>query len=406
MPENLGNSIGLDAVQENLRKLVMAHYVEHCLTPEPGLASPTEEDAPARKRGAAKRKLDVSEPQVDCNAAEDQVVLCRAKFEEFIRRLRHKFGAQGVGINYGLLGNNLPPPDTVIRLLNSKNIKTVRIFEPDPNVLRALGNSGIEVVLGTLNEDLQQLAENPAFATQWVNTNVIPYVPAVKIRYISAGNEVILGPLAQFVAGAIQNLDIALKASNVSVPVSTAIQFDAIGQSFPPSSGAFKNDAVGAITPVVAFLVSKQYPILANVYPYFAYASDTVNIRLDYALGTASGPVVTDGPLLYSNLFDAMVDALYAALEKVGGPGLRIVVSETGWPSAGNGDVAVVPNTQVYVNNVLAHVKSAVGTPKRPGIPIETHIFALFNENLKPAGVEQNFGLYYPNMTEVYAVTF
>ncbi|XP_021690009.2 putative glucan endo-1,3-beta-glucosidase GVI [Hevea brasiliensis] len=315
-------------------------------------------------------------------------------------------GAQGVGINYGLLGNNLPPPDTVIRLLNSKNIKTVRIFEPDPNVLRALGNSGIEVVLGTLNEDLQQLAENPAFATQWVNTNVIPYVPAVKIRYISAGNEVILGPLAQFVAGAIQNLDIALKASNVSVPVSTAIQFDAIGQSFPPSSGAFKNDAVGAITPVVAFLVSKQYPILANVYPYFAYASDTVNIRLDYALGTASGPVVTDGPLLYSNLFDAMVDALYAALEKVGGPALRIVVSETGWPSAGNGDVAVVPNAQVYVNNVLAHVKSAVGTPRRPGIPIETHIFALFNENLKPAGVEQNFGLYYPNMTEVYAVTF
>ncbi|XP_057995885.1 putative glucan endo-1,3-beta-glucosidase GVI [Hevea brasiliensis] len=101
-----------------------------------------------------------------------------------------------------------------------------------------------------------------------------------------------------------------------------------------------------------------------------------------------------------------MVDALYAALEKVGGPGLRIVVSETGWPSAGNGDVAVVPNTQVYVNNVLAHVKSAVGTPRRPGIPIETHIFALFNENLKPAGVEQNFGLYYPNMTEVYAVTF
>ncbi|KAJ9139880.1 hypothetical protein P3X46_030573 [Hevea brasiliensis] len=304
-------------------------------------------------------------------------------------------GAQGVGINYGLLGNNLPPPDTVIRLLNSKNIKTVRIFEPDPNVLRALGNSGIEVVLGTLNEDLQQLAENPAFATQWVNTNVIPYVPAVKIRYISAGNEVILGPLAQFVAGAIQNLDIALKASNVSVPVSTAIQFDAIGQSFPPSSGAFKNDAVGAITPVVAFLVSKQYPILANVYPYFAYASDTLLVLL-----------LTDGPLLYSNLFDAMVDALYAALEKVGGPGLRIVVSETGWPSAGNGDVAVVPNTQVYVNNVLAHVKSAVGTPRRPGIPIETHIFALFNENLKPAGVEQNFGLYYPNMTEVYAVTF
>lgn len=52
-----GNSVGMGAVQENLRKLVMARYVEHCPTAEPFLESPTEDDAPARKRGAKSSKV-------------------------------------------------------------------------------------------------------------------------------------------------------------------------------------------------------------------------------------------------------------------------------------------------------------------------------------------------------------
>ena len=129
-------------------------------------------------------------------------------------------------------------------------------------------------------------------------------------------------------------------------------------------------------------------------------------MRLDYSLFTANGVVVHDGALGYSNLFDAILDATYSALEKVGGSNVDIVVSETGWPSGGNGVGATLENAKTYNNNVVAHVEKHAGTPKRPGKAIETYLFAMFNENQKPEGTEQNFGLYQPDMTEVYHVDF
>ncbi|KAK9292427.1 hypothetical protein L1049_020397 [Liquidambar formosana] len=62
----------------------------------------------------------------------------------------------GIGVNYGLLGDNLPTPDKVTALLRSRNIRKVRIFEPNPEVLKAFKGSDLEVVLGVHNLDLQQ----------------------------------------------------------------------------------------------------------------------------------------------------------------------------------------------------------------------------------------------------------
>lgn len=109
--------------------------------------------------------------------------------------------------------------------------------------------------------------------------------------------------------------------------------------------------------------------------------------------------VVQDGSLGYTNLFDAMVDSVYSALEKTSGSGVEVVVSETGWPSTGDGTGATIDNARTYNNNVVAHVASGGGTPKRPGKATETYLFAMFNENQKPVGMEQNFGLYHPDMT-------
>ncbi|CAL1404964.1 unnamed protein product [Linum trigynum] len=318
-------------------------------------------------------------------------------------------GATSIGINYGLLGDNLPPPERCVSLLKSRNVNRVRIFDPNHDVLTALANAGgMEVVLGTLNADLEQLASSPSFAAQWVSAHVIPFRPRLKFRYITAGNEVIPGPMAHLVLNAIKNLDSALKSAQITdVPVTTAIGMASIGKSYPPSAGEFSDESRPYAGPVVEFLASNGYPLLANVYPYFAYKSDPANIAREYALGNSvaggGGKRVVDGNLEYQGLFDAMVDAMYAAAEKVNGGGLKVVVSETGWPSAG-AEVATVDNARAYVNNVASKARSGAGTPRRQGSEVETYLFALFNEDLKPQGEEQNFGLYRPDLTEVYKV--
>ncbi|KAK9178801.1 hypothetical protein WN943_027995 [Citrus x changshan-huyou] len=312
-------------------------------------------------------------------------------------------GAQVIGVNYGLLGNNLPSADQVIALIKSNKINKVRIFQPYQGVLQTLKDSNLEVVLGTLNEDLQQLATDQSFAANWVKDNVLAYIPSVKFRYITLGNEVIPGQYANFVYDAMQNVQNALKAANVNVPVTTVVSYAVLGSSYPPSNASFGQDSSAAMSKIVPFLQQNQYPLLANVYPCFAYFGEPTTIDADYALGNPNASFVYDGTLSYNNMFDAMIDAMYVALEKVGGNGVKVVVSETGWPSAG-ADLATTNNAKTYVNNVIQRVLTGKGTPKRPETPLEAYIFALFNENQKPAGTEQNLGLFYPDITPVYPV--
>jgi hypothetical protein len=177
-----------------------------------------------------------------------------------------------------------------------------------------------------------------------------------------------------------------------------------VNLSYPPSAGAFSTSAGPYINPIVQFLATTGAPLLVNVYTCFSYIDNPQHIDLGYALLNPKGPAVQDGDLNYHNLFDVSLDALYSALERAGGLNVEIVVSETGWLSMGN-DAATFSHAEDYYQNVINHI--ANGTPKRPGRPIETYLFAMFDENQKGgAETERHFGLFFPNKQPKYQLQF
>ncbi|KAG2603262.1 hypothetical protein PVAP13_5KG759100 [Panicum virgatum] len=270
-------------------------------------------------------------------------------------------GVESVGVCYGMVGNDLPPPTAVVKLYKSLGINRMRIYAPDTHVLGALRGSGIRLVLGVANEDL---AANRASAASWVRANVKPYNPAVRIAYVAAGNEV-QGGAARSILPAMRNLAAALAAAGLAgVKVSTCVRLDVVASSFPPSGGVF---AQPYMADIARFLAAAGAPLLANVYPYFAYKEDPRSISLGYA---------------------------------------TVVVSESGWPSAG-GFAASVENARAYNQGVVEHSGKGKGTPKRPGAALEAYVFAMFNENQKPGDpTEKSFGLFHPNKSAVSPIRF
>ncbi|KAK4708962.1 hypothetical protein R3W88_029887 [Solanum pinnatisectum] len=285
----------------------------------------------------------------------------------------------------------------------------MRTYDPITETLPALKGSEIEVILDIPNSKLQSLGV-PQEADNWVTTNVMNYAKKVKIRYINVGNEIspVNNGTSQFVPflfPALTNVQQSITKSGLQdqVKVSTAIETGLLANTYPPSQSAFREDTMGFIKPIIEFLKQNNAPLQANIYPYFGYIGDPEHVQLPYALFTQEQP----DPSGYTNLFDAMLDSVYYAIDKtIGENNFEIVVSESGWPSEG-GVGASVENAATYYTKLMDHVKSNNGTLHRPGKPIETYLFAMFDENLKiGADTEKHFGVFHPDKTQKYNLSF
>lgn len=314
-----------------------------------------------------------------------------------------------IGVNYGTVADNLPPPSQVATFLKTQTtIDRVKIFDANPDILRAFANTGLAVTVTVGNGDVPALAKLPG-AQSWVANNILPFHPRTVINRIAVGNEILATSDKSLIAHllpAMKSLHSALKLANVTdIQVSTPHSLGILApNSEPPSAGRFRRgyDKV-VFAPMLEYHRQTKSPFMINPYPFFGFSPNTLN----YALFKPNGGVFDNATgLNYTNMFDAQMDAVFSAMKKVGYDDVDIVVAETGWPSAGdpNQPGVSLENALSYNGNLVKHVNSGKGTPLMPNRTFETYIFSLFNENLKPTISERNYGLFKPDLNPVYDV--
>ncbi|XP_055815317.1 glucan endo-1,3-beta-glucosidase-like [Solanum dulcamara] len=319
-----------------------------------------------------------------------------------------------IGVCYGKLANILPTDQDVTNLYKANGIRKMRICYPDTIIFNALEGSNIEIILDVPNQDLEALTKSlkKKSANGWIQDNIRSNFPDFKFKYIYIyiyiGNEVspatTNGQFSQFVLPAMKNVYNVLSTAGLQykIKVSTTTYSGLLANIYPPKDSIFREEFKGFINPIIEFLAQNNLPILANIYPYFVHIYNTIDIPLSYALFNQEGT----NSIGYQNLFDALLDSIYFAIDKAGGPNVEIVVSKSGWPSEGNPS-ATIENAQIYYRNLVSHVKGGVGTPKKPARIIETCLFSMFDENQKQGEVTENhFGLFYPNQTAKYDLKF
>ncbi|PON41638.1 Glycoside hydrolase [Parasponia andersonii] len=323
--------------------------------------------------------------------------------------------AGSVGVNYGRIANNLPSAVKVVQLLKSQGLERVKVYDTDPSVLKALSGTGIKVTVDLPNEQLFSAARHQSFANSWVQINVVAYYPSTQIEAIAVGNEVFVDPhnTTKFLVPAMKNIHSALVKNNLhsAIKISSPIALSALQNSYPASAGSFRPELVEPVfRPMLDFLRETGSYLMVNAYPFFAYESNSDVISLDYALFRENPGVVDSGSgLRYFNLFDAQIDAVFAAMLALKYDDIKLVVTETGWPSKGDENEigASLDNAAAYNGNLVRRILSGGGTPMRPKEDLTVYLFALFNENQKngPAS-ERNYGLFYPDEKKVYDIPF
>ncbi|XP_020115111.1 glucan endo-1,3-beta-glucosidase-like [Ananas comosus] len=309
-------------------------------------------------------------------------------------------GAQvgGVGVSYGAAGTNLPAPAEVARFLSDRTV--IDRVRPLPRLALALARPRLLVRLTDLS-----------LSRRLVQALILPLAASpAPVARVLLGADVASSPnrtLALALVPAMQNLHTALAASaldrrvKVCAPQSLAI----LASSSPPSSGRFADD--GAVTaPLLRFLRATGAPFMVSAYPFLGATPET----LDYALFRINPGVVDRGTgLVYGNMLDAQLDAVYAAATRLGFGDVEIAVGETGWPTSGVGvGVGVgVDFAREYNANLVRHVASGVGTPLMPNRTFETYVSSMFDDDdlgPGPTSATRNFGLFRPDFTPVYDI--
>ncbi|KAG8373323.1 hypothetical protein BUALT_Bualt11G0012300 [Buddleja alternifolia] len=315
----------------------------------------------------------------------------------------HATAVGGIGANWGSQASHRLPPDIVVRMLRENGIQKVKLFDADYDTLKALGRSGIEVMVGIPNDMLATLAGSSKAAEKWVSQNVSHHLTAnnVMIRYVAVGNEPFLatynGTFLRRTFPALRNIQEALTKAGlrnqvkVTVPQNADIYSSA---SSLPSGGDFRADIHDYMLQIVKLLSDNEAPFTINIYPFISLYIDS-NFPVEYAFFDGNSTPLNDGGMTYYNMFDANHDTLVWALQKNGFGNLPIIIGEIGWPTDGDRNANLL-YAQRFNQGFMSHISSGRGTPMRAG-PINAYLFSLIDEDeksIQPGNFERHWGIF------------
>ncbi|KAK6925944.1 Glycoside hydrolase family 17 [Dillenia turbinata] len=89
------------------------------------------------------------------------------------------------------LGSDCTSPQDVINLNQKYKIAKIRLFDPVPEALEALSESGLEITMGVTDQDIPTIAQSQEDARAW---------------FADEFSESVL-PAMQFLNGVVRNLD-------------------------------------------------------------------------------------------------------------------------------------------------------------------------------------------------------
>ncbi|KAJ4708873.1 putative Glucan endo-1,3-beta-glucosidase [Melia azedarach] len=312
-------------------------------------------------------------------------------------------GVVGLACNWGLQSTHPLPPNIVVKLMKENGFDKVKLFEADPGALKALGKSGIQVMVGIPNDLLAPLASSVRAAEDWVQQNVSKFISlnGVNIRYVAVGNEPFLKTYKDMFLHttfpALQNIQAAIIKAGLGRQVKVTIPLNADvyqSDSGVPSGGDFRPDIHDLMISIVKFLSDNGAPLTINIYPFLSLYADP-NFPVDFAFFNGTAAPVVDGSISYTNVFEANFDTLISALEKNGFSSMPVIIGEVGWPTDGDPN-ANMEYARKFNQGLLDRISSGQGTPKRR-TPPDVYIFSLIDEDKKsiqPGNFERHWGVF------------
>lgn len=309
---------------------------------------------------------------------------------------------ESLGVNWGNQASHKLHPNVIVQMLNDNNIKKVKLFDSDHWTVNHFAGTGIEVMLGVPNNQLEYMTDYDN-AQDFVKNNVSVHIynGGVNIKYIGVGNEPFLaaykGANSETIFPALKNIQKALNEAGIGDKIKATIPQNADvydSGTGGPSQGDFRQDIRSLMYEMMNFLNANDAPFVVNIYPFLSLYQNP-NFPVEFAFFDGGATPVNDNGIQYTNMFDANLDTLVASFKKAGTPNMKIVVGEIGWPTDSS-SIANVKMAKRFYDGFFKKMASNKGTPMYPK-EIEYYLFSFTDENQKsilPGDFERHWGIF------------